>query len=184
MSISWSCPDCGLIYDDITPHIASGAVRTFPRRYRQVLTHFEPGEDLEEVIRKRPAEGVWSALEYAAHVAQTLDLMAPAIRQIALEDNPHLFSWDPDVQAEEQDYNDWTLLQALSELESACADLSMAIEYVGTSSDAWQRKGTYDHGEREAIDVARNAVHEGNHHLMDIKRGLSEILNRDVGLGV
>ncbi|MGH9225948.1 MAG: DinB family protein [Acidimicrobiales bacterium] len=180
--MSWVCKECGLDYEEITPHVASGAVRTFPRRYRSVLTHFKPGEDLEEVIRTRPAAGVWSALEYTAHVAQTLDLMAPAIRQIALEDNPPLFSFDPDVQAEEQDYNDWTLLQALSELESACADLSMAIEYCASSD--WGRKGTFSYGEREAIDVARNAVHEGNHHLMDIKRGLSSILDRDIGEGV
>jgi hypothetical protein len=182
VSISWTCEECGIVYDEITPHMASGTMRMLPRRYRNVLTHFEPDEDLEALIRQRPAEGVWSALEYTAHVAQTLDLMAPAIRQIALEDNPHLFSVDPDEQADEQDYNDWTLLQAIGELESACADLSMAIEYV--KSTDWSRKGTFDYGEREAIDVARNAVHEGNHHLMDIKRGLSSILGREVGEGM
>ena len=182
MSISWSCPDCGINYDEIAPHMAAGAVRTFPRRYRYLLTtRFEPGEDLETVVRTRPAEGVWSALEYTAHVAQTIDLMAPAIRQIALEDNPSLFSFDPDVQAEEQDYNDWTLLQAIAELESACADLSMAIEYCASSD--WHRIGTFSYGEREAIDVARNAVHEGNHHLLDIQRGLSSVLGREVGEG-
>ena len=111
-------------------------------------------------------------------MAQTLDLMAPTIRQIINEDNPHLYSWDPDEQAREQDYNDWPIMQAVAELESACADLSMAIEYV--PSDEWTRKGTYDWGEREAIDIARNAVHEGSHHLRDIKRGLTQILGREV----
>ncbi|MEW6152464.1 MAG: DinB family protein [Actinomycetota bacterium] len=179
MTISWTCPECGLDYDKISPRDASGAVRTFPRRYRSVLTHFAlPGEDLEEIVRQRPAPGVWSALEYTAHVAQTLDLMAPTIRQIVLEDNPHLFAWDPDEQAEEQSYNDWTLMEAIAELESACADLSMALEYVG--SEDWTKKGTFDYGEREALDVARNAVHEGSHHLRDIKRGLSQILGREV----
>lgn len=178
MTIHWVCPECGLDYDTISPRDAAGAVRTFPRRYRNVLTHFGPDEDLEEVIRTRPAPDVWSALEYTAHVAQTLDLMAPNIRQIVNEDNPHLYTFDPDEQAEEQDYNDWTLLMAVSELESACADLSMAIEY--TPSDAWNRKGTFDYGEREAIDIARNAVHEGSHHLRDIRRGLSQILGREV----
>lgn len=178
MSISWVCPECGLDYDTISPRDAAGAVRSYPRRYRSILTHFEPGEDIEEVVRARPADGVWSALEYTAHVAQTLDLMAPSIRQIANEDHPHLYAFDPDKQAEEQDYNDWTILQAIGELESACADLSMAIEYVG--SDEWHRSGTFDYGEREAIDVARNAVHEGSHHLRDIRRGLSTVLGREV----
>ena len=115
MTIQWVCPECGLDYDTISPRDAAGAVRTFPRRYRNVLTRsFVPGEDLEAIIRTRPAEGVWSALEYTCHVAQTLDLMAPTIRQIVNEDNPHLYAWDPDEQAEEQDYNDWTLLTALA----------------------------------------------------------------------
>ena len=179
MSISWTCPECGLDYDEISPRDAAGAVRSFPRRYRAMLTRvFEPGEDLEAIIRQRPAPEVWSALEYTAHAAQTIDLMAPALRQVANEENPHLFAFDPDEQAEEQDYNDWTLLQAIGEMESACADLFMAIEY--TASNDWNRPGTYDHGEREAIDIVRNAVHEGSHHLRDIQRGLSQILGREV----
>ena len=179
MSISWTCPECGLDYDTIEPRDCAGAMRTLPRRYRSVLTTvFLEGEDLEAIIRQRPAEGVWSALEYTAHVAQTLDLMAPAIRSIGADDNPTLYAFDPDEQAAKEDYNSWTLLQAIGELESACADLSMAIEY--TASTGWARKGTYDHGEREAIDVARNAVHEGAHHLRDIKRNLGQLLGREV----
>ena len=178
MALDWTCPICGLDYKTVSPRDAAGAVRTFPRRYRNLLTHFEPGEDLEEVIRTRPSEGVWSALEYTAHTAQTIDLMAPTLRQVVNEDNPHLWAWDPDEQAEEQDYNDWTLLQAIGELESACADMSMAIEYVG--ADEWDRVGSYDYGERAAIDIARNAVHEGSHHLRDIKNGLREILGREI----
>jgi hypothetical protein len=179
VSISWTCPECGLDYDTISPHDASGAMRMLPRRYRSVLTtHFLPGEDIEALIRQRPAEGVWSALEYTAHAAQVIDMAAPAIRQIALEDNPLLFSFDAEVQAEEQDYNSWTLLQAVGEMESACADLSMAIEYC--DSTGWNRIGTFSYGEREAIDVARNAVHEGAHHLRDVKLGLSKLLGREV----
>jgi hypothetical protein len=178
MTVHWVCPVCGLDYDTISPRDASGATRTFPRRYRSVLLRLEPDEDPEVVLRERPAPDVWSALEYTVHVAQMIDLAAPNLRQIINEDNPHLYQWDPDLQAEEQHYNDWPIMKAVAELESACADLSMAIEYV--PSDEWTRVGTYDYGEREAIDVARNAVHEGSHHLRDIRRGLSQILGRDV----
>ncbi len=178
MTVSRVCPECGFDYGTVSPRDASGAIRTFPRRYRSVLTSFEDDEDLEEIIRQRPAADVWSALEYTAHVAQTIDLMAPNLRQIITEDNPFLYTFDPDTQVEEQSYNNWTLLQALGELESACADMSMAIEYVPSSE--WNRVGTFDSGEREAIDVARDAVHEGAHHLRDIKRNLSAMLGREV----
>jgi hypothetical protein len=178
MTVSWVCPQCGFDYETVSPRDASGAVRTFPRRYRSVLTQFDDDDELEDVIRRRPAPDVWSALEYTAHVAQTIDLMAPNLRQIITEDNPFLYTFDPDRQAEEQSYNNWTLLQALGELESSCADMSMAIEYV--PADGWSRVGTFDYGEREAIDVVRSAVHEGAHHLRDIKRNLSSILGREI----
>lgn len=176
MSVSWTCPECGLDYDTVSNRDAVLAVRTFPYRYKKLLTTLEPGEDMDAILRERPAPDVWSAIEYTAHVAQTLDLMAPTIRQMVNEDNPHLFEFDPDKQAEEQSYNDWTFTDVLGELESACADLSSAIEYVDPAD--WHRKGTFSYGEREAIDVARNAVHEGNHHLMDIERGLATLRAR------
>jgi hypothetical protein len=177
MTISWKCPECGLEYDLISPRDAAAAVRTFPRRYRNLLTHFGPDEDVDEVIRQRPAPDVWSALEYTAHVAQVLDLIAPIIRQISAENNPHLYFFDSDQQAAEQQYNDWPLLKALGELESACADLSMAIEYMDPAD--WNRKGTFDFGEREAIDMARNAVHEGAHHLRDVQKVLTQVRGRE-----
>jgi hypothetical protein len=176
MAISWKCPECGLDYDEITDRDAVLQVRTFPYRYKKLLTAIEPGEDMEVILRERPAPDVWSAIEYAAHVAQTLDLMAPTIRQIVNEDKPHLYEFDPDKQAEEQSYNDWAFTDVLGELESACADLSSAIEYVDPVD--WSRTGTFSYGEREAIDVARNAVHEGNHPLLDVARRLAALRNR------
>jgi hypothetical protein len=176
MTISWKCPECGLDYDTISPRDAVLAVRTFPRRYRALLTHFDPDEDVDDVIRRRPAPGVWSALEYTAHAAEVLDLLAPTIRQIVNETNPHLYFFDSDAQAAEKSYNDWPLLRALGDLESACADLSSAIEFVDPAD--WNRTGTFDWGEREAIDMARNAVHEGAHHLRDIEKVLTQVRGR------
>jgi hypothetical protein len=176
VTISWRCPQCGLDYDFISPRDAALAVRTFPRRYRNVLTHFGPGEDVDDVIRRRPEPGMWSALEHTAHVAEVLDLMAPNIRQIASEANPRLPSVDPDRESEEQSYNEQPLLEVLSRLETACADLSMAIEYMDPSD--WTRTGTFEYGQREAIDVVRNAVHEGAHHLRDIEWVLAQVRKR------
>ena len=177
MTLHWKCPECGLDYDTISPRDAVLAVRTFPRRYRALLTHFGPDEDVDDVIRRKPAPDVWSALEYTAHVAQVLDLLAPTIRQIENENNPHLYFFDSDQQAAEQAYNDWPLLRALGELESACADLSSAIEFYDPA--AWNRTGRFDYGEREAIDLARNAVHEGAHHLRDVQNVLTQVRGRE-----
>ena len=143
MSVSWTCPECGLDYDTVTDRDAVLAVRTFPYRYKKLLTALEPGEDMEVLLRERPERGVWSAIEYTAHVAQTLDLMAPSIRQIVNEDNPHLYEFDPDRQAAEQAYNDWSFTDVLSELDSACAEESATSLIAGTAitataaADAW-----------------------------------------------
>jgi hypothetical protein len=176
MTVHWVCPECGLDYDTISPRDAVLAARTFPRRYRSLLTHLDPDEDPDSVIRRRPAPDVWSALEYTAHVADILDWLASSIRRIEVEDQPRLYEFDPDEKAEEEEYNDLPLVEALGRLETACADLSNTIEFMDPA--AWTRTGRYEWGEREAIDLARNAVHEGSHHLRDIQRVLTQVRGR------
>ncbi len=174
MSLSWTCPECGLVYDTISPRDAALAVRTYPRRYRYILTHFGPGEDVDDVIRRRPHGGVsWSALEHAAHAADTLDLLAPAIRRVTTETNPRLSFPDAIERAEAERYNEQGLLDVLSRMETACADLSMTIEYMDPND--WSRTATVDGETREAIDLARDAVHQGAHHLREIERVLAEV---------
>lgn len=172
MSLDWTCPECGMDYQTVSPRDIVLAARTFPRRYRAVLTRFGTDEDPDDLLRARPAPAVWSALEYAAHVADILELLAPTIRRIEVEDNPRLNQFDPDERAEEEAYNEDGLLDVLGRLETGCADLSNTVEFM--DPDAWTRTGSYEWGEREAIDVARNAVHEASHHLRDIERVLAQ----------
>lgn len=163
-------------YHHVSPNDIVLAARTFPRRYRSVLTHFDADEELDAVIRGRPEPGVWSALEYTAHVADMLDLLAPQIRRIEVEDDPRLNLFDPDERAEDEEYNRESLLEILGRLETGCADLSNTVEFM--DPDAWTRTGHYDHGERQAIDVARNALHETSHHFRDVLRVLSAVRGR------
>lgn len=179
MSLDWTCPECGLDYHTISPRDIVLAARTFPYRYRQVLTRSGPDEDADEVLRRRPSPGVWSALEYAAHVADVIDLLAPSIRRVEVEDNPRLYQFDPDERAEEEEYNSDALVDVLGRLDTACADLSNTCEFI--DPEAWSRTGQYGHGAREAIDLARNAVHEGSHHLRDIERVLAQVRGRADG---
>ena len=179
----WVCPKCGLDYDTIKPLDAIAAVRSFPRRYRAALTTFGRDEDADSILRRRPAPDVWSALEYAAHVADVIDDLAPAVRRMLVEDRPTFPpSWDPDERAvsgaygERPPYNERPLAQVISDLETACADLASTLDTVG--ADEWTRVGRFDYGERDILAVTRNAVHEGSHHLRDIERVLSEVRGR------
>jgi hypothetical protein len=164
----WVCPECGLDYDTITPPDAIVAVRSFPRRYRERM------EDLDdEVLEQRPGEGVWSAKEYAAHVADIFDVFVTIIRRMRTEDHPTLpDDWDPDERAVERNYNGQPLDGILDDLQRGAERLGDELGHV--PADGWTRTATFDYGERDLLTMARNAVHEGAHHLRDIDRILTD----------
>lgn len=172
----WVCPECGLDYDTVSPRDSVVAVRSYPRRYRAALASIGDEEQRVEVLRRRPAPDTWSALEYAAHVADVLDLTAPTIRRMLVEHNPKLSFFDSDQQAADQRYNEQSLSDVLDRLETACIDLASVLE--GVLADEWTRPGTFDWGERDVLAITRNAVHEGSHHLRDIDRGLRAVHSR------
>jgi len=173
-----ACPGCGLSWDTITAGDALVAVRSFPRRYRALLTAPEPEEGAESVVRRRPAPATWSAVEYTAHVADVLDDLAVAIRKVVVENHPTIQGWDADERAAEQRYGDWDSTEALFALDHASARLAEVLESVEPGD--WTRTGTFDRGERDALTLAREAVHQGAHHLRDVERGLRAVRGRPV----
>ncbi|HEV2310917.1 MAG TPA: DinB family protein, partial [Acidimicrobiia bacterium] len=58
----------------------------------------------------------------------------------------------------------------LKELEAATRALAVELEYV--KDDGWSRRAYRDGLEMTVAWMARNAVHEGRHHLLDIGRAL------------
>lgn len=172
----WACPDCGLAYDTISPGDTPVAVRSFPRRYRALLTTLEQEDDLHSVLRRRPEPGTWSALEYTAHVADVLDDLATGIHRVVVGDHPTVRSRDPDQRAAEARYAEQDREQVLAALEAACARLASVLD--GVDPGDWGRTGTMEWGERDALTLARDAVHEGAHHLRDLERGLRAVRGR------
>jgi len=162
------CPECGLDYETVKPLDTIRAVRSYPYRYRTLFKElYQQEPDAEGIMRRRPAEGTWSALEYTAHVAHMIDQMAPTIRRIIVEDNPLIPSFDSEERVDVEGYNDLEITEALARLESACADMGMTLDCL--SAEDWARTGQFTFGERDALTMTRNAVHEGSHHLRDIE---------------
>jgi hypothetical protein len=168
------CEECGFVYDDLAGADAPAALRAFARRYRAPLTRFLPGEDGDALVRRRPAPETWSALEYAAHMRDVFGNYDRWVQQILLEDRPALEGPTPDELAVERRYNDDDP-RAVADAVAANAE-SLAATFEKVPDDGWERVGVrWGHEERSVLLHARRAVHEGNHHLLDIGRGLRAV---------
>ncbi len=167
------CPGCGFDHDSVRPLDAINAIRSFPRRYRAALATVSRDQAFDVLVRRRPEPGTWSALEYTAHAADMIDRFAPAIRRIQVEDRPSLPFFDPRARVDDDGFNNRTVSRALSDMETACADMAATLETV--EADDWTRTGRFDWGDDDILTSARNAVHEGSHHLRDTERVLAQV---------
>jgi hypothetical protein len=146
------------------------ALRSFPRRYRVPLTRGLPGEDLDEIVRRSPGPGVWSALEYAAHVGHLFRTFDDRVRCA-------LAGADPDEP--EVDWPAWVAAAAPGMDRSAAADAldeaatGLAFTLDELNDDEWELTALTGRGRPVPVtDLAAIAVHEGSHHLLDIGRVL------------
>jgi S-DNA-T family DNA segregation ATPase FtsK/SpoIIIE len=164
------CDECGFVYDDLAPADIPASIRSFARRYRAPLSRFLPGEDGDALVRRRPAPGTWSALEYAAHVRDVFAAYDRWIHQCLTEDRPALEGPNPDEAAERGRYNEDDAAAVADALAANAERLASTVEAV--PDDGWDRVGLRRDQERSVLFTARRAVHEGSHHLLDIGRGL------------
>lgn len=175
MSNGWVCPECGLDYDTISPNDTIVSVRSYFRRYREALGDLED-EARVQMLRRKPDAQTWSALEYTAHVRDVLGWMSDVFRRILRENNPSIDFDDPDQAAIDQHYNeqdpDAVLDGLLANADRAANSLAQA------HPDDWTRPATFAWGERDLLTMARNAVHEGYHHLRDIDKVVQQVRGR------
>ena len=164
------CEECGFDDTGLSPTEAVAALRKFPRRYRAPLTRLLPGED-GSVLRRRPEASTWSALEYAAHVRDVFAAYASRVRRTLDEDRPTFDDEPgPDEAAAAGRYNEQDPATVADELEANAELLATTLEAV--PADGWARVGVRHGEERSVLLTARRAVHEGNHHLLDVGRSL------------
>jgi DinB superfamily len=171
------CEECGFDYAGVGSDSAPATIRAFARRYRAPLTRFLPGEDGDALVRTRPAPDTWSALEYAAHVRDVFGNYDRWVRQILAEDRPALEGAGPEELAVERKYNEDDPVAVADALAANAEALAATFESV--APEGWDRVGVrWGHEERSVLLHARRAVHEGNHHLLDIGRGMRALRER------
>ncbi|MBV8303787.1 MAG: DinB family protein [Acidimicrobiia bacterium] len=170
------CEECGFVYAEVSPEEAASKLRTFGRRYRAPLTRFLAGEDGDAILRQRPEEGVWSALEYGAHVRDAIRFNGYLARRALTEDNPTLPAPNPDRAAADNDYNAEDPVDVAAGIEERAEKLAAMVEAIDDPS-SWERGAEWEgrDGEFTALYFVRNAVHEGHHHLLDVGRVLRHV---------
>ncbi|GIG28758.1 DinB family protein [Cellulomonas marina] len=154
------CPDCGFDARTVDVRGIGAAVRADVPRWQAVLARPD--------ARRRPAPGVWSPTEYAAHVRDVLDVFSGRVRLVLDEDDPLFPNWDQDATALAERYD----LQHPDDVARALARraATTAALFDAVPDDAWERPGRRSNGSVFTLaTLGAYFLHDVRHHLHDVR---------------
>ncbi len=163
-----SCSECGFVYDELDPREVAPRLRSYPARYRDSTSGVPYA-----LIRRRPEPSVWSALEYLCHVRDVFIIQRDRVILAQVEERPSFARMYRDERVELCRYGSQGVGEALDHVSMA-AELC-AVVFDGLHETAWSRPLVYNWPAPIARDVAwlgRHTVHEAQHHLRDVTRGI------------
>lgn len=161
----------------LSPADAVVALRSFPRRYREVLRPIDDDESIDEMAQRLGPDGR-SALEVAVDTVRTWALQREALRQIQLADTPvvHPAVLDPAERHWEIPADD-DVASVVAQLADGATDLADDIERV--PSGDWTRHANAAGGRSiSALDIVREAVRVGRDDLDEATRILTAVRSR------
>lgn len=172
----WTCAECGFAFDNFDPKTVGESIAKVGKRVRAPLTRGLPNEDLLAVLRTRPTPDEWSALEYACHVRDALDVNIERVAATLLPDPPEFQAFGRDEAVVARNYNTQDPAIVAQEIDAVAAALSAS--FAAVPDDAWDR--FWVRGDMKfSIDwMARNIQHEVDHHLLDIGRTMRHVRGR------
>jgi hypothetical protein len=126
----------------------------------------------DEYLRTNPAPGVFSPIQYGAHVRDILRVYGDRVLLAIAEDDPEVPTFHPS-EDEWNAYNSLDCEELAADLEGQADRLAAILDAL--EDDAWSRTVT-----RQALvagtdgvyrftvaGIASYAVHEAHHHLLD-----------------
>lgn len=159
-----TCDVCALVYPEISVGHAVGVIVGVPDVVREAVCAIPEG-----ARRIRPGPHVWSVTEYVCHLRDVYVTYTIRLHRTRTENRPVLEPMLDDLRVRRFRYNDCELKATLDELAAAAA--GFCDEVARTSEQDWDRAATRLPGEqRTARWLVRQAMHEGIHHLGDIRR--------------
>jgi hypothetical protein len=153
------CPECGLYAPGLPREAVPVLVRINAAAWQEVLA--------EDDVAGRPAEDVWSPLEYGCHVRDMLRIFDKRLELMLSSDDPEFENWDQDATALEGDYQSQDPPTVIEDLLAAAEQIASRFQAV--SGDQWQRPGRRSDGAKFTVEsFARYLVHDPVHHLYDV----------------
>lgn len=160
------CPFCRFDWDSPVESLQS-SLRSAGQRFSSVIS-----EASDEELRVRPAQGVWSALEYTAHTRDGVDWYTDRINRTLAEDSPRLEGRDWERETEIRRYHEEATSDVLSSLAITCEALANLLSSL--SLEDWKRQAIGSEGDqRDVLLLARRATHETEHHCLDAANSLN-----------
>ena len=165
-----TCEECGFRDDIVAADEIPGRLRSFGPRFAGALAGAGPA------AARRPEPAVWSALEYACHVRDVFLIQRERAVLAQVQDNPRVARMYRDERVALCRYDAHAVPDVLGQLGMA-AELCATV-FDGLDEAALARRLVYPWPEATGRDVAwvgRHTVHEGEHHLMDVRRVLAAV---------
>lgn len=165
------CRECGFDSATVSPHDAAVAVRSYPRRWRELFDRVTTAEALgEEMLHWQLASG-WRSVDRVRRLVHVFDRLATQLELVWAKDEPYLDALGDTPTSVSSASDD-----ALEELARASEQLAEVIDrYEG---DQWRRTGDRIGGPVTALQIVREAVHEGSHQLRACRRDLEKVCDR------
>jgi len=158
------CEVCDLFYLQISVEAALEVIRSVPEIVRETIAAIPTA-----VHRRRPTSDGWSITEYVCHLRDVYSVYTIRLHRARTEDRPVLEPMLNDLRARRFRYNERDGSAILDELAATAAGFCEEINR--TRADCWDRVVTRLPGEeRTARWLVRQAMHEGQHHIGDIRR--------------
>jgi len=155
------CEACGIDFAGVSVAAAVALIGSLPGRAREAVSAVPA-----EVRRLRPRDDRWSVIEYVCHLRDVYATYTIRLHRARTEHEPVLEPMLNDLRARRFRYNERDVDAVLDELTATAAGFCEEVARM----DQWDRLVTRLPGEhRTARWLVRQAMHEGQHHLDDIR---------------
>jgi hypothetical protein len=165
----------GAPYDSMPSPDAVVALRSLERRWRRVLGPEE--DDPDDLVRRRPGPGSWSALEHAAAAGAALQLSARHLRTARSAAHPRLGGGQPADPGPDHESAPGVLARLAAAADAAAAEIEAAPD------SAWTRRAELDGRPVDLLWLARNAVRQGVEHLRRAEAAIAEVRAQEARRG-